>query len=101
MSGIPAPRTGPCAVVTQDSRTFTFVNPVALGGMPGHLLVIPRRHVPTFMELTVEEAEALIRAVHVAAKAIDAALSPDGILPEQRNAGERRSLATAIRASIT
>lgn len=43
----------PAAVVYQDERLVAFrdINPQA----PGHVLVIPRKHIPTLNDLTAEE----------------------------------------------
>lgn len=85
LAGIPAPRSGPCVPVILDDLTLTFVNPVALGSHEGHLLVIPRRHAPTFLDLTEDEAIAVMKAARRAVRAVDSALHPDGILLIQRN----------------
>lgn len=85
MAGIPAPRSGPCAVITEDELTFTFVNPVDMGGSPGHTLIIPRRHAATFLDLTADEAAAIMKAAQQITQAIQTLLQPDGILIEQRN----------------
>ncbi len=44
----------------------------------GHLLVVPKRHVERWDELTWEEKAALIRGVEMAMKALKEALKPDG-----------------------
>ena len=76
---------GPPAVVTEDGVTCAFLAPAPLGGMPGHVLVITRRHVETIFELAPEEAAALGVAVTAAAQAIRAALDPPGLLVQQNN----------------
>ncbi len=44
----------------------------------GHLLVVPKRHVERWDELTWEEKVALIRGVEMAMEALKEALKPDG-----------------------
>jgi ATP adenylyltransferase len=44
----------------------------------GHLLVVPRRHVERWVELTEEEKSALIKGVEVAMDALSESLNPDG-----------------------
>lgn len=76
---------GPPAVVVEDETTCVFLNPASLGGMEGHTLVVPRRHVETIFELTREEEAALIHAVARAARALRSAFDPDGLLIQQHN----------------
>ena len=45
---------------------------------PGHALLIPTRHVPTWFDASLEERMALMRAVDVARAAIDANFGADG-----------------------
>ena len=45
---------------------------------PGHLLVIPIRHVESFFDMTEEEQVATLEAVRGAKLALDADLQPDG-----------------------
>jgi len=45
---------------------------------PGHTLVIPKRHVASFFELTPEEIAACMDLIAQEKKLIDAELSPDG-----------------------
>lgn len=76
---------GPPAVVFENDVVYVFLAPSPLGGMPGHTLVIPKRHVETVLELSPDEEMALARAVFRAARAVNAAFDPDGIRIEQRN----------------
>jgi histidine triad (HIT) family protein len=85
LAGKPSPKSGPCAVVTEGELTRTFVNPYALGGCPGHLLVIPKRHVESVFDLEPVEETALMTAMMRAARAVRAVLDPDGVLLIQRN----------------
>lgn len=45
---------------------------------PGHSLVIPRRHVASFFELTPDEIAACMELISEEKKRIDAEFSPDG-----------------------
>ncbi|MGI8577731.1 MAG: HIT family protein [Nocardioidaceae bacterium] len=76
---------GPPAVVYEDETTSVFLAPASLGGMEGHTLVVPRRHVETVFDLSPEEESTLFHAVTRVAKAVRAAFDPDGVLLEQRN----------------
>lgn len=76
---------GPPAVIAEDELTYSFLAPAPLGGMPGHTLVIPKRHVETIFELTFEEEAALAHAVAKTARMLRAALDPDGVLIQQNN----------------
>jgi diadenosine tetraphosphate (Ap4A) HIT family hydrolase len=44
---------------------------------PGHTLIIPKRHVDSFFEISQEERDALLDLLDQAKKVIDAELSPD------------------------
>ena len=85
VAGAESPLSGRPAVVFEDDLTFVFVNPVALGGMDGHLTVIPRRHVEMIFDLHDDEVSALAICVRQAARAIRDALDPAGVLVLQRN----------------
>lgn len=43
---------------------------------PGHSLVIPRRHIGSFFELTAEERTSVLAALDVAKQALDAEFAP-------------------------
>lgn len=45
---------------------------------PGHTLVIPRRHVASFFDLTAEEVAACMQLIREEKKLLDAELHPDG-----------------------
>lgn len=45
---------------------------------PGHTLVVPRRHVASFFDLTEAEQAAVLRAVGEARAVLDGELHPDG-----------------------
>lgn len=94
-SGIRLPDSEPCAFCAylDGSRPFTFVARDAITatlvtqeqrGLP-HLLVVPRTHRETILDLTDAEASAVIVAVKNAARAIDAAYKRPGIAIWQNN----------------
>lgn len=62
-----------------------FLAPAALGGLPGHTLVVPRRHVETIFDLTRDEESDLAHAVADASRAIRRALDPEGLVVRQHN----------------
>lgn len=76
---------GPPATITENDLVFVFLAPAAMGGMPGHTLVTPKRHVETVFDLEYEEEAAIAHAVGSAARAIRSALDPDGVLVQQHN----------------
>jgi len=45
---------------------------------PGHTLIIPRRHVGSFFDLTSEERDAIVVLLHTAKEGVDAEFKPDG-----------------------
>jgi len=45
---------------------------------PGHALVIPKRHVASFFDLTQDEVEASIKLINEEKKRIDGEFNPDG-----------------------
>jgi histidine triad (HIT) family protein len=53
--------------------------------MPGHTLVVPKRHVETILDLTVEDEARLAHTTAHAARVLTRELQPDGILVVQRN----------------
>lgn len=69
--------TEPARVVADTAETLTFlpVRPVH----PGHVLVVPRRHVADIWELDEETAAAVGAAVLRAAHAVRAAHRPEGL----------------------
>ena len=85
IAGIASRTAGMPSVVAEDELTFTFVNPTPLGGMDGHVLVVPRRHVETIFDLAPDEEAAIAMAVGRVARAMRTAIDPDGVLVVQRN----------------
>ena len=76
---------GAPAVVHEDENLYIIMAPAPLGGMDGHVLVLPRRHVETLLDLRADEAALLGQAVSRAARAVSVAFDPDAILVQQHN----------------
>lgn len=73
----------PSAQVYEDELTLAFMD---LGQVnPGHVLVASKRHAVTLLELTPEEAGAVMQTAQRMAHAIQAAFNPDGITVLQAN----------------
>ena len=101
VTGFQVPRLSPCpfceylagrvdaddppVVITEDAMTVAYVAANPLGGMPGQVLVITRRHAETILDLRPEEEAALAATVGDAARAVRAALAPPGVLVQQHN----------------
>ena len=71
------------AVIDADDATVAFINPRQYE--EGQALVIPRRHAPTIVDLTEEEAAALMRSASRLARAMVRAFDPDGLTLYQNN----------------
>lgn len=80
-----APPHGEPAVVHHDERLYVILAPSSLGGMPGHTLVIPTRHVETLLDLTDEESAEVAVMTKRMARAISATFDPNGIHIQQHN----------------
>ena len=72
-----------CVSVVDVDDTFAFLNPRQFG--KGHVLVIPKRHAPTVLDLEVTEATSIMREVHRIAAAISRAFDPSGLNIFQNN----------------
>ncbi len=76
----------PAAIVFEDDQTLAFMD---LGQVnPGHVLVASKRHAATLLDLTPDEAAAVMRTVHRVAKAISASFDPPGLTLLQANGKE-------------
>lgn len=73
----------PFTILTQDGLTATLVTREQRG--VGHLLVIPRSHRPTLLDLNKPEASAIMSAVLAATRAIASAYKAEGIAVWQNN----------------
>jgi histidine triad (HIT) family protein len=73
----------PCFKLFEDAGTLAFmdINPVH----DGHCLVIPKAHYPTVFEIPPEAVEAAARTAVRLAKAVNAAVEPDGLNLIQAN----------------
>jgi len=73
----------PC-LFCKDPRGVSLNNELAYSARdsyavsPGHTLVIPRRHVASFFELTREEINACMALINEERKLLDQELKPDG-----------------------
>ena len=67
----------PASVVAADALTLAFLD--LRQYHPGHVLVIPRAHVPDVRAADDATAEALMRAVARVARAVDRAFPGDGL----------------------
>lgn len=73
----------PAAKVHEDALTLAFMD---IGQVtPGHVLVATKRHAATLLDLTHEEAGAVMQAAQQIAKAQQAAFAPAGITLLQAN----------------
>lgn len=70
-------------IVAEDELTMTLLNGRQFE--IGQCVVIPRRHVPTLLELERHEGSAVMDAAKRLAQAMVAAYSPDGVLLYQNN----------------
>ncbi len=73
----------PAEVIFEDEETMAFmdINPAN----PGHTLVVPKQHVRDIYELDEGAAAAVMRTAVRVARAIKAALQPDGLNLLQSN----------------
>ncbi len=81
----------PCFKLFEDAETLAFmdINPVH----DGHCLVIPKAHYPSVFEITPEAMEAAARTAARLAKAVNAAVKPDGLnLIQANGAGAGQSV---------
>ncbi|MBW2107607.1 MAG: HIT domain-containing protein [Deltaproteobacteria bacterium] len=67
----------PCVRVFEDERVLAFmdINPIN----EGHVLVIPKAHAATILEIEAADFAAVAAATHKIAAAVQEALHPDGI----------------------
>ena len=75
----------PCTRVYEDEHILAFldINPIA----KGHILVVPKGHFPTLLELPESEGEALIKAMRLVARAAQEATGAGGFNCIQNNFG--------------
>lgn len=76
----------PSAIVFEDEQTLAFMD---LGQVnPGHVLVASKRHAATLLDLSAEEAAAVMRTAHGVAGAIATTFDPPGLILLQANGKE-------------
>ena len=76
----------PSAQVYQDALTVAFMD---LGHVnPGHVLVATRRHAATLLDITAEEAAAVMQTAQRVARAVQAVFDPPGLTLLQANGRE-------------
>src|ERR1700755_1835049 len=73
----------PCVKVFEDAETLAFMDVMPEGD--GHVLVIPKEDAENILDLSADGMTAMMATVQKVAKAVDKALSPDGILLKQYN----------------
>ena len=73
----------PCFKLFEDAQTLAFmdISPVH----DGHCLVIPKAHYPTVFDIAPEEFAAAARTATRVARAVNAAVKPEGINLMQAN----------------
>jgi histidine triad (HIT) family protein len=73
----------PSVKVYEDEKTFAFMD--VMPEAEGHVLVIPKEGAETILDLSPQGLSALMATTRKVARAVDKALSPDGILLKQYN----------------
>jgi histidine triad (HIT) family protein len=73
----------PCFKLLEDDKTFAFmdINPAH----DGHCLVVAKDHYPTVFEISDEAFVAVARSVRKVARAVNMAISPEGLNLVQAN----------------
>ena len=71
------------AVVEETDDVYAFLNPRQFG--KGHILVIPKRHAATILELEADEVATIMREVHRLTTALSKAFDPCGFNVFQNN----------------
>ncbi|HET6396820.1 MAG TPA: HIT family protein [Pseudoxanthomonas sp.] len=73
----------PASLVCEDAHAVAFMD--LRQAVPGHVLVVPRRHVETIFELDGDTAAALMRMAVRVAQAAERAFAPAGLNLWQSN----------------
>ncbi len=63
-------------IIGQCDLTITFLD--SYPASPGHALIIPKRHVATYFDITEQEQNAIAKAIQKAKLMLDEEFSPDG-----------------------
>lgn len=76
----------PAAKVYEDELTLAFMD---IGQVnPGHVLVATKRHAATLLDITAEEATAVMQTAQRVARAVQAVFDPPGLTLLQANGRE-------------
>jgi histidine triad (HIT) family protein len=70
-------------IIDATEKTLTFINMRQFE--IGQLLIIPRRHAPTILDLMDDEAVEIMNKLRTAAEALTETFNPDGITVYQNN----------------
>ena len=73
----------PSVKVYEDAKTLAFMD--VMPEADGHVLVVPKEGAENILDLSADGMTAMMATVQKVAKAVDRALSPDGILLKQYN----------------
>jgi len=73
----------PCVKVYEDNKTLAFMD--VMPEAEGHVLVVPKEAAENILDLSPKGMAAMMATTQRIAKAVDKALSPDGILLKQYN----------------
>jgi histidine triad (HIT) family protein len=73
----------PSVKIYEDAKTVAFMD--VMPEADGHVLVVPKEGAENILDLSADGLVAMMATVQKVAKAIDTALSPDGILLKQYN----------------
>jgi len=73
----------PCVKLYEDAKTLAFMD--VMPEAEGHVLVVPKEGAQDILDLSAEGLAAMMATTQKIAKAVDRALSPDGILLKQYN----------------
>ena len=73
----------PCVKVYEDESTLAFMD--VMPEAEGHVLVVSREPAENILDLSAEGMAAMMATTQKVTKAVDRALSPDGILLKQYN----------------
>ncbi len=63
-------------IIFQNELVISFRDGFPIS--PRHTLIIPKRHIASFFELTAQEHQALFEALHILKTEIDQEFTPDG-----------------------
>lgn len=73
----------PCVKILEDARTMAFMD--VMPEAKGHVLVVPKEAAQDILDLSPDGLTAMMAMVQKIARAVDKALTPDGILLKQYN----------------